>query len=225
MNPEDVTFEQFFAERIKSKNLTLKKLSEMTGIAPPHIESFIRGDFGNISAPYFRGYLMRLGKELDFDGEAWWSRLKPDVQNSGERDRLPENRFIKAAPPKYIWAIIVGAIVLVYLIFEFTRIIGKPALAITFPSQNPYTASATTVTIKGTSRSADSISLNGDTINVAPDGSWQKDVLLQNGLNTFQITAKKFLGAQADITEQIWYQTPGLPVSTSTATSTPSSTL
>jgi cytoskeletal protein RodZ len=90
MNPEEVAFEQFFSERIKARGLTLKKLADMTGIAPVHIESLLRGDFGNVpSAPYFRGYLMRLGKVLDFDGEAWWNRLKTGAKNSGQEDSLP----------------------------------------------------------------------------------------------------------------------------------------
>ncbi len=223
MNPEDVAFEQFFADRIKAKGLTLKKLSDITGIAPVHIESLLRGDFGHIpSAPYFRGYLIRLGKVLDFDGEAWWGRLKGGAKNSGELDILPRNRFIKVAPPKYIWAIIVGAIILVYLGFRFATIIGKPALAVTFPSQNPYTTDQNTIVIQGTSQNADSISLNGDQVTLAPNGTWQKSVLLQTGINTFQIAAKKFLGGETDVTEQVWYE--GSVTNTTTPSSSASTT-
>ena len=220
MNPEETPFEQFFAERIKAKGLSLKKLSDITGITPSHLESMLRGDYANIpSAPYFRGYLLRLGKVLDFDGEAWWNRLKGDVKNSGGLDSLPKNRFIKSAPPKYLWAVVVGAIVLMYVIFQFTRIIGKPALALTYPSQNPYTTNVNTITITGTTHDADSLYIN-DTqqVTLAPDGSWRESVFLGNGLNPFKFTAKKFLGGSTDITEQIWYQAPGTPAS---ASSTP----
>ncbi len=222
MNPEEISFEQFFAERIKAKGYSLKKLADATGIAPVHIENLLRGDFGHIpSAPYFRGYLIRLGKVLDFDGAAWWNRLKSGAKNSGELDILPKNRFLKTAPPKYLWAIGAGVLVLIYLIFQFTRIVGKPSLSVTFPLQSPYTATQDTIIIQGTSHNADSISLNGDPVTAATDGTWQKGVLLQNGLNTFQITAKKFLGGETDATEQVWYEgsTSG-PVMTSTAAST-----
>ena len=207
MPPEEIAFEQFFAERIKAKGLSLKKLSDVTGIAPSHIENMLRGDFGNMpSAPYFRGYLMRLGKVLDFDGEVWWVRLRRDVKNSGELDMLPKNRFIKNSPPKYLWFIAAGAIILIYLIFQFARIVGKPSLAITYPLQNPFTATSDTITITGTSNDANSLSLNGDPVTLASDGSWQKGVLLQNGLNTFQITAAKFLGGSTNVIEQVWYE-------------------
>jgi len=223
MNPEEASFEQFFAERIKAKGFSLKKLSEVTGIALAHIENLLRGDFGNVpSAPYFHGYLMRLGKALDFDGEEWWSRLRGGARNSGALDTLPKNRFIKTGMPKYLWAVGAGVIVLIYLIFQFTRIIGKPSLAVTFPSGNPYTTPENTITLQGTSHNADSISLNGDQITTNPDGSWQKGVLLQNGLNTFQITAKKFLGGETDVVEQVWYQ--GVTTATTTSTSSTSRT-
>ncbi|HVM76796.1 MAG TPA: helix-turn-helix domain-containing protein [Candidatus Paceibacterota bacterium] len=223
MNPEEVAFEQFFAERIKAKGFTLKKLADVTGIAPVHIESMLRGDFGNIpSAPYFRGYLIRLGKTLEFDGEAWWNRLRAGAQKSGDADSLPRNRFIRVSPPKYLWFVGAGVIVLIYLAFQFTRIIGKPSLAITFPPQNPYTTNQSTFLLAGTSHGADSITLNGDSVTISPDGSWQKGVLLQNGLNPFQIIAKKFLGGETDVTEQIWYQGPiGVPVGTSTTSTVP----
>ena len=52
MPPNDLPFEQFFAEKIKERGLSLKKLSEMTGIAPSHIENLLRGDYENMpSAP------------------------------------------------------------------------------------------------------------------------------------------------------------------------------
>jgi len=228
MNPDEVSFEQFFAERIKAKGFSLKKLSDVTGIAPVHIENLLRGDFSHIpSAPYFRGYLMRLGKVLDFDGAAWWVRLKGGAKNSGEQDVLPRNRFIKAAPPKYIWALIAGAVVLFYLIFQFTRIVGKPTLTVTFPRENPYRTENTTLTMTGTTHGADSLYIN-DTQEVPlnSDGSWQETVLLGNasggGLNSFKLTAKKFLGGSTDFTEQIWYQAPGTAAtSTSTSSTTP----
>jgi cytoskeletal protein RodZ len=230
MIPEDMPFEQFFAEKIKDKNLSLKKVADATGIAPSHIESLVRGDFDSMpSAPYFHGYLLRLGTVLDFDGEEWWLRLKKDgvVKNSGEFDRLPSNRFLKKAPPKYLWAIGVGIVIIIYLAFQAPRIFGKPSLAISFPDGNPYSTSSSTVTLTGTVHNADSLTLNGDQITIASDGTWSKGVLLQNGPNTFAIAAQKFLGGSTQITEQILYQSTNSPASSTSneASSTPSSTV
>ena len=224
MPEEEKPFEQFFAEKIKEKGISLKRLAEMTGIAPAHIENLLRGDYEEMpSAPYFRGYLLRLGKALDFNGEEWWVKFKKakDVKRSGEGDDLPDNRFIKQNPPGYVWAILAGAVIILYLAFQAPRIFGKPIVNVSFPSQNPFVTESSTLTLEGTAQGADSFTLNGDPITIAQDGTWQKTVLLQTGPNTYQITAKKFLGGQTDKVEQIFYEPSGAPQN---LTSSPSST-
>jgi cytoskeletal protein RodZ len=229
MSPNDLPFEQFFAEKIKERGVSLKKLAEMTGIAPAHIESLLRGDYENMpSAPYFHGYLMHLGAILDFDGEEWWIKLKKEgvIKNSGELDTMPRNRFIKQSPPKYLWWIGAGIIVLIYLAFQAPRIFGKPALVVSVPNVNPYVTTSSTITLSGTVAGADSLSLVGadgeqEPIIVAADGSWQKSVLLGVGPNPFQISAKKFLGGETSVTEQIFYQPTGSTTTTSVPSSTP----
>lgn len=232
MAPNDLPFEQFFAEKIKERGVSLKKLSEMTGIAPTHIENLLRGDFENMpSAPYFHGYMLHLGDVLGFDGEEWWLKLKTDgvIKNSGELDTLPRNRFIKQAPPKYLWWTLAGVVVLIYLAFQAPRIFGTPTITVTFPDANPYVTGSSTVTLTGSVSGANSLYLVGangeqEQIIVAPDGTWQKSVLLGVGPNPFEISAKKFLGGTANVTEQIFYQPAGGAAATSTPTSTPSVT-
>jgi len=227
MNPNDLPFEQFFAEKIKERGVSLKKLAEMTGIAPAHIESLLRGDYESMpSAPYFHGYLTHLGAALEFDGEEWWMKLKKEgvIKNSGELDTLPRNRFIKQSPPKYLWAIGAAALVLIYLAFQAPHIFGKPTLVVDIPDTNPYVTTSSTITLSGTVNGADLLYLVGangeqEQIIIAADGSWQKSVLLGAGPNPFEISAKKFLGGTTSATEQIFYQSVGGATPTSTAAS------
>ncbi len=223
MDDQQLNFESFFRERVKEKGLSLKKLADMTGIALSHLENMARGNFEDMpSAPYFHGYIVRLAKALDFDAEEWWEQIKKEnlVKNSGPTDALPRNRFIRKSPVKLIVVAIIIIAVLAYLIFQIPRILGKPSVAITFPAENPYTASSNTITIEGTVKNADALYLNGDPVGVnTANGSWQKSVLLQSGVNTFDVAAKKFLGGESDIVEQVIYQ-----AASGTATSAISST-
>lgn len=208
--------------------MSLRKLADATGIAPAHLEAMVHGRFDDLpSAPYVRGYLVRLGKVLDFNGEEWWEKIKKEgaVENSGSGDALPHNRFTRSSPTKFIWIGIAVAIVLIYLVFQLPIIFGRPVVAITFPTQNPYTATSNTLTLQGTERKADSLYLQAaggeqDQITISPDGSWQKTVLLQNGVNSFTVSAKKLLGGQANVTIQILYQGAPATSSSSTASST-----
>ncbi len=232
MPPNDLPFEQFFAEKIKERGVSLKKLAEMTGISPSHIESLLRGDYENMpSAPYFHGYLTHLGAVLDFDGEGWWEKLKKEgvIKNSGELDTMPRNRFIKQSPPKYLWAIGAGILVLIYLAFQAPRIFGKPTLVVTVPDANPYVTASSTATLAGTVSGADSLYLVGadgeqEQIIIAAGGSWQKSVLLGIGSNSFEISAQKFLGGKTTVTEQIFYQPTGSGAASSSITTGSSTT-
>jgi cytoskeletal protein RodZ len=224
MENEGLSFEQFFSAKIKERGITLKKLADVTGIAPSHIESLLRGDFDTMpSAPYFRGYLMKLGDALGFDGEEWWKKLVKEgaiKKYSGSGDTLPRNRFMKAQAPKWLWLVFIGILVVIYLGFEASHILGKPTLTVAFPDANPYITSSSTVTLSGTVANADTLYLNGSqNIPINPDGSWQETVLLGAGSNPFEVTAKKFLGGTTQLTETIVYQPPAGTAST-TATGT-----
>lgn len=207
----EISFEEFIAERLRDKGISVKRLAEITGITPAHLENLTRGNFDEMpSVPYFHGYVMRIAKVLDFDGEAWWAKIKKEasIKNSGPSDKLPRNRFIKKDIPKTWWIAGIAAILLIiYLILAFPRIAGKPALTIAYPPANPFLTTATTLVIQGTVQNADSLYLNGEEVAISPDGTWQKTVLVsQSEPNTFQIVAKKFLGGETDITEQIIYE-------------------
>lgn len=230
MIPDDLSFELFLRERLKDKNVSLKKLAELTGISSTHIESFLRGDLEEMPpTPYCRGYLIRIGEVLDFDGEGWWEKIKKEgsVKRSGSQDTLPRNRFIRESPAKMIAVFAIAIAVLIYLVFELPRVLGKPVVALTSPQNNPYLADASVVVLQGMAKNADSLFVNGEEVTIGSDGSWQKNVLLQNGMNTFDIAAKKFLGSKTDLVEQIMYNAPATTTassSTSTAPAVPTST-
>jgi hypothetical protein len=224
---DQLNFESFFRDRVKEKGFSAKKLADLTGISLSHLENMMRGNFDDMpSAPYFHGYIVRLGKVLDFDPEMWWEEIKKEgiVKNSGPADSFPRNRFIRQSQAKPIAIFILILLVGAYLIFQIPRILGKPTLTLSSPATNPYTATSNTITLEGTVKGEDALYLNGDpvTVNVG-DGTWQKSVLLQSGVNSFDVMAKKFLGGQSDIMEQVIYQGPA-GTGTSTASSTASST-
>ncbi len=228
----ELDFGEFLAARMRDHGITMKRLAEATGIAPNHLENLVHGNFDEMpSVPYFHGYLVRIAKVLDFDGEAWWTKLRDGnfVKNSGPADALPHNRFIKKKMPKSYWiAGIVIIVLVIYLAISFPRITGTPTLTVSYPNQTPFVTAADTFALQGTVKNADALYLsNGATssseeIAINPDGTWQENVLLQSGLNSFEITAKKLLGGTANVTEEIVYQAPA--ATSSSATSTPGTT-
>ena len=48
MPPEDINFQAFFAAKIKDRGVSIKKLSEATGIAPAYLEAMAHGRFDDL---------------------------------------------------------------------------------------------------------------------------------------------------------------------------------
>lgn len=213
----ETDFLHFFNERVKERGLNLKKLSDLSGISFKHLEALSYGDFNALPpAPYFRGYLVKLGDILDFDPDAWWPSIKNGdfVKNSGAEDRPPFNRFVQPKLLSFVWIGIVVLGGLLYFALQAPRIFGRPALTVTFPTANPFVSASSSVTIRGTiSGEWNELTLNGESIPTDRSGAWEKNVLLDPGLNAVRINAKKFLGGEMNIIEQIIYQ----PESSSTS--------
>lgn len=222
-------FAAFFTERVRERGLNLKKLSELSGISLRHLESMSAGNFGNLpSSPYFHGYLKKLGAILEFDSHYWWTQFKESrlVRGSGDGDRLPHNRFAPGSVMKFAWIALVALLVIGYLGFRFSSIIGRPDLAIAAPREDSITSHDPSYTLQGSVSNQSQVYVNGESVTVNPDGTWQKAVSLQYGPNSFDISAKKFLGSVTHITKQIYFDgsTQAQPIGTSTSSSVPAST-
>lgn len=218
--PELSPFAAFVAERLREKNLSLRRLSEMTGVSPRHLGALLEGRFDRLPpAPYVRNYLIRIGEVLEFDGQAWWERLKEEglVRSSGPADELPKNRFARRAPPKVVW--VVGIVMLIFLYFGLrsSNIFGTPRVMIAYPQSTVTVSNESEVIVRGTLANGDKVSVNGESVPVERGGVWEKRISLQPGLNTVEVHAEKFLGKGVTLVRQILYEPAPLPISTATS--------
>jgi hypothetical protein len=158
--------------------------------------------------------------ELDFD--ALWEEFQAEQHRlmSGSKDRLPINRFAPKPLNKKI--IVIGLVViigLVLLVPQLADFLGKPSLDILVPESNNDETALQQFTIRGqVGNPQDKIMVNGDEALVTEDGTFQKEVYLEEGMNTFHITAKRLLGRETTITRNIFYTPPPTPTP---ATTTP----
>jgi hypothetical protein len=212
------SFENFLRERIKNDGFNLKKLSEQSGIAVKHLEAMMSGNFEKLpAAPYFRGYLQRLGRILDFDADEWWEKLKEGgAVGGGAHGSVAENRFSYRAIPKIAWLFLVLLAVLIYGGLRYSSIFGKPILTLSYPQQNPATVSESQIVLAGAVKNGNELYVNNEAIPLGRNGDWQKPLTLQAGINSFDITAKKTLGGETEILEQIIYTPPAAATSSRT---------
>ncbi len=203
-------FAVFLHTKMKDEGYTVKKIVDASGIAVKHIESLLESNFKDLPpAPYLHGYIYTLGTILRFDPEPWWNTIKEEltIQKSGRKDSMPLNRFAQTYPIKKIVIISTGILVLLILIWRLPKIFGTPTIIVADPTQQTTTTFDQTYTIRGKIENAnDTVTINNEKIAVDKDGFWQKTVLLQSGVNTFTVKAKKLLGKETEETRQIIYE-------------------
>lgn len=231
MNDRELLFTEFFNKKLKERGFTLRQLSEASGISMKYLESFAHGRFENLPpTPYLRGYFLRLGEILNFDAAEWWDAVREDetVARAGKNDRLPRNRFSLRRKR----SLAVGGFVLILIIgyfgFRASKILGEPKLTVTAPAEETSRVTEGHVLVSGQVKNADEVLINGEQAQIENDG-FSKDVPLQPGMNSLEITAKKILGRETSVLRQVYYETSAIdllrPETTSTtASSTGSST-
>jgi len=212
MQEDEILFTEFFNQKLKERGLTLKHLSDHTGIALKHLESFSHGRFERLpSAPYLHGYFMKLGPIMGFDPDEWWDRIKAEdtVHKAGAGDRMPGNRFSRMRGRALLWSGVAIALIGIYFTARFTTIIGEPTIVIASPEAQAVSfstnVSQSTLTITGFVHNGDTLALNGGAIPLDREGFFSTEIVLQPGSNTIKLEARKILGRTTVLTRQVYY--------------------
>ncbi len=192
------------------KNLTLEKLSHLTGIAEHHLTAIEAMDFSRLpAAPYVRGYLKKIAVTLGMNHEELWKMYERELtyKRSGAFDRLPTNRF-KIEPLKkgYVVGGIIIAIVMGYLGFAARVFFTAPKLDIDEPQALTSLSPNSAMTLAGTIDPKDKLTINGEETLSDAAGHFEKTYNLQPGLNTIEFKVQRFLGKQKVEIRQVLYQ-------------------
>lgn len=197
-------------ETLELKNIDHEKLAELTGISERYLWAIQNMEIDKLPPPpYVRGYLKKISEALRLDHEELWQLYKKELEHktSGKYDTLPENRFaIKHLSRRELFFLAVGALLIIYLLLNFPRLIGKPDLTVADPAEPVITTFENTFNLTGKLSQRDKLTINGEEIFINPDGSFSKVYPLQPGLNTVEFKANRFLGKEIIISKQILYQ-------------------
>ncbi|MDP1718971.1 MAG: helix-turn-helix domain-containing protein [bacterium] len=207
---EQKTLKEIILERIDSKGLNFEKVLALTGVPKHYLDSIISGEWHKLpAAPYTHGYFKKLEAALECAPEELWEIYKEEaeVHSSGAADKLPENRFaIKKGKRLWVWPLVIGGAIIVYLAINLTSLIGIPKLDIISPLSATVIAQLPSFELKGVIDPRDKAFINNEELFVDNNGQFQENYNLQPGLNTFEITAKRFLGRETKVFKQIIYQ-------------------
>jgi hypothetical protein len=176
------------------------------------------------ASPYVKGYIAKICETLDIDQEPLLRAYqKVGVKTSGKDDYLPRNRFAitKSKKGRTVAIIaVLSVIAIIAVIFSvgrryfFAGLMGIPLVEINLPAKVGDVEFLETrdrfLEIQGKINSKDSIIINREPVPVSPDGSFSKEVMLDAGLNTFEIKVKRFLGRETTVIRKVLYITENL---------------
>ncbi|MBU2101302.1 helix-turn-helix domain-containing protein [Patescibacteria group bacterium] len=194
---------------MKSKGIGPQRLSSMTDVPKRFIDALLQGDFKNLPArPYIRGYLFKISNTLGVENDSLWDIYRSSVEtpSSGEKDKLPINRFaIKKIDSGKIIAILSVILVVAFFAINLNRIIGRPTIDMALPESTDQKI----LQVEGFIKPGDQLTLNGELIYTDEEGGFVKDVQMELGLNTLEFKIHRYLGREATVLKQVFYQPSG----------------
>ena len=196
---------------MEERGINPEKLSYVTNIPTRFITALLGGNFKELPAkPYVRGYLIKIAVVLGIEEEVIMEayRESTEIRSSGGKDRLPMNRFaIQKINKNFIVGTVIALGLIIFLGLRINDIMGTPTLQVNLP-ENPYSTTDQTLKITGRMSAKDKLTLNQEIVYTNQDGTFQKDVTLSPGLNTFEFNATRFLGRETKIVRQVVYEVP-----------------
>lgn len=199
-------------EALELRNVNHEKLAQLTGISERYIWAIQNIEVEKLPpSPYVRGYIKKIAEVLHLNHDEIWELYKKELTRgtSGKYDTLPENRFaIRHLSRKQMFAAALGFILIIYLLINANRLLGKPDLQITFPESPVFTTLESRIALTGNLDQKDKLTINGEEIFISQDGAFFREYDLQPGLNIYEFKAERFLGRAVSVTRQILYQPP-----------------
>ena len=202
---------EFLKEKRQSKNLSLDKLSDLTKIQVYHLEALEAGQFEKLPPLVYRaGIFKRLAKFLDVDKSEIIRMYKQEVQTvetssyNGNIIKPKQNLHFVLTQRKL--AIFLGVLLLillsVYLCYQFKFLVGPPNLAV--DPKEDMVIQQESLTVRGKTDSGVDLTVNGENVYVASDGSFSKEVQLTSGINVIEVKAVNNFGKNTKIVRQIF---------------------
>ncbi len=212
---------ELIIEALKLRNLNTGKLSELTDIPVNYLIALNNDDLTGLpSAPYVRGYLVKIADVLKIDIDLLLRAYKQEIslqslKTSGSSDKLPSNRYALNILTKktVIVSGIIFILIIFYLIWQtsnpegmFSAFFGVPKIEIMNPPADILVVDNPTIELLGRVSARDKLIINAEEVLVEENGRFEKDFSLQPGINTFEFKAKRFLGKEVKVIRQVIFQ-------------------
>lgn len=203
---------QLINQALEEQRTSIDQLAALTNIPKRYLTALKEGDLKNLPpAPYVRGYILKIAEALNLEAENLIAAYRElTLKRSGQEDSLPTNRFaVEKKSRSRVWVFLaIGFLLLGLWFLKLTPSFrGIPEISIYFPEQPITVVNERLLAIEGrVAEPKDAVFINDEPVLTDRAGRFRKEALLESGLNTFEITAKRFLGRETKIIRQVFYE-------------------
>ena len=198
----------------EEKKITVEQIAKKLLIRASYLSALETGDRRKLpKGVYARNFLREYARFLGLDYKSLLDQYKaetvvPPKSSGGLFERqIVAKRYLVAMPAlvRNTIIIVVAAFCLIYLGFLVKRIFEPPLLVIDQPSMD-ITVQEKQIEFKGHTSPETDVTINGQSAQVAVDGTFGQTIYLEPGLNTISVTAKKKYSRTAVLVRNVLYQ-------------------
>lgn len=192
--------------------LSLEAVARELNIQAKYLSALEEGRTQDLPGPvYARAFLKRYAEHLTLNSELVLRQFDEEQRVVTSLRSSPRFRPLRAGVPRAVftptlWRRLAVALFVVlifgYLGLELTRFLVAPDLTVTDPAVNEQT-SADSITVAGRTAPESTLTLNGQEIAVAPDGSFRESLTLSPGLNTIVLQVHRKRSRTRSVTRHI----------------------
>ncbi len=223
-NEEIGTFTNILRDALRARGYSVERLAKETGISDRFLSLMLEERYGELPpSPYVHGYIVRIGKVLDFDGEEMWQmyfREKKDIKKSGERDKLPPNRFLlkRVHVSALVAALLLAGIAVYFFVSSYRSADITKALSIMDLGGETTVVTTSTLRVAGTVSGNATLTINGSAVYPDINGAFTHTLNLSPGMNAVVFEVRGMLGRTGEVTRYVFFRTAEEGTSTSTST-------
>jgi cytoskeletal protein RodZ len=201
------TLGKYLREVREKLNLDIKTVSMLTQIKPVYLEHLEANEYDKLPADvYIRGFIKNLSQLYRVDEQALVEQFEKEhgFTNAHERRAIlhPQKVWLT---PRMLILIISGILFLgafIYIATQISSVLTPPKLTINEPAGDS-TITGNSIVVSGIAEIGSDVAINNQAVLLDPNGQFNENVILSQGVNTIEVTAKNKFNKTSTIVRKI----------------------
>ena len=212
-----ITVGEILQKKRIEKNLSYDEVEKKTKIRTKYLKALEKNDFKKLPpAPFVKGFIKNYSQFLDLNSQNLLAILRRDYDEDKSGQIIPRPIIQPLSQPKITWSPQITLIALLAVVFiclslyfgwQYISFISPPYLKAKSPKKNEKITSQK-ITVSGETDKNATLSINGQVITLTEKGEFEKQIILQEGINNIIIESTKKNGKKTTLNLPVIVELP-----------------